>query len=645
MNSPLQVWFRTKAWLVSGGPRVHLLGYLAVLAVALGLQSLSGFRHAEWALYDQGLKLLRRLDPQPVHNEVVIIAADEASFAAFDEPFALWHGRLGALIDAMRTAQPAVLGLDLVLPAKSFDAVIPGIDHRLLQPLWRARGELKLVVAQTVDDQLQPRPLFPGFAALIGTPNIASATLCFDEDSVVRRVLPGLCDERPAGSAVTFAAPAAAGPAGDASPSHEPQGLAQRMAELLGAPLRGQGLIDYRRGEAFTTVPLVQVLRWQAQGDVQALRTHFGGKPVLVGVVLPLEDRLRAPVALAAAEPGNTRVPGVMLHAQILRSILNHGFVQPTPPALNAVLTAVVCLCWFGHGFRKDLLYWTLFAMLPALGLYALWLGHAMAPAGLLVSAKLAYVARQALESMRLKHQRERLAQAFAGHVDPRLLQQVLAGDAAHEAAALHSTCREATVMWVQWRGCEVADAPALDAAASTEAPAAAATPPAPAAAPALQSLAGFFDAVQQAVQRSGGMVDRFQGSGVLACFGTPLPLRQPARAALEAALRLCEGEAADAQARAGPSRWSIGIASGPVVSGLAPMRQARPFVVLGETVQRAAALAAQAAADPGPAPVRVCARTAEAVGRTRLQAVAGAQPPLYRLQAGSLNLELEVTR
>jgi hypothetical protein len=74
-------------------------------------------------------------------------------------------------------------------------------------------------------------------------------------------------------------------------------------------------------------------------------------------------------------------------------------------------------------------------------------------------------------------------------------------------------------------------------------------------------------------------------------------------------------------------------------------MRQARPFVVLGETVQRATALAAQAAADPGPAPVRVCARTAEAVGRTRLQAVAGAQPPLYRLQAGPWNVELEVTR
>ncbi|MBC7436842.1 MAG: CHASE2 domain-containing protein [Bdellovibrionales bacterium] len=575
-----------RMWLIAGGPQVAALGYAAVLLAALALQSWPGFQYAEWKLYDQSLKLLRSLTHQPVTNDVVVIAADEESFRAFDEPFALWHKRLGALVDAMVVAQPAVVGLDIVLPAKSFEAVLPGIDRELMVPLLRARGKLKLVVAQTLDDDLRPRPIFPGFTALIGQEQLASALVCFDEDSVVRRVMSAQC-----------------GSAGD----H--QGLAQRMGGLLGAPARGTGLIDFRTGDPFTTISMAQVLRWQAEGNTQKLKDTFGGKPVLVGVVLPLEDRLRVPVGLFAAEPGNSRIPGVMLHAQILRSILNNGFIQSVPRWLVSALTALVCLCWFGYGFKKNLVYWTLFLMLPAIGLYALWLGYALSPAALLVSAKLAYVARQGLEAMRLSHQRSRLTQAFAGHVNPRLLQRVLASDLHQGAGELAPQRQQATVMWVQIPEHN----PVLTGGAADAA---------------LRSLSRYFDAVQQAVQRTGGMVDRFQGTGVLAYFGAPLPLRNPARAALEAALAITRshpawGVAVTQEGGALPL-LSIGIATGPVVTGQAPMKNSSPFVVVGEPVDEAvrlamqaaqAASAAQANGSKEPVQVLVSAATAAAVG------------------------------
>ena len=583
-----------KLWLIAGSPQVSILGYVFVLVLALGVQTWPGFQYAEWKLYDESLKVLRYMTHQPVSNDVVIISADEESFSAFDEPFALWHKRLGALVDAMVVAQPAVIGLDIVLPAKSFDAVIPGIDRELMLPLLRARGKLKLVVAQTLDDDLRPRPIFPGFVALLGTQQVASALVCFDEDSVVRRVMSAQC-----------------GGTGD----HE--GLAERMAAVLGAPARGQGLIDFRTGDAFTTISMAQVLRWQAQGNVQKLRENFGGKSVLVGVVLPLEDRLRIPVALYAAEPGNTRVPGVMLHAQILRSLLNQGYIETVPRWFVAALTALVCLCWFGYGFKKNLVYWTLFAMLPAIGLYALWLGYALSPAALLVSAKLAYVSRQGLEAMRLSHQRSRLTQAFVGHVNPRLLQRVLASDLNNGVGELAPHRQQATVMWVQ--------IPEHNPVLTDDPPEAA-----------LRSLSRYFEAVQQAVQRTGGMVDRFQGTGVLAYFGAPLPLRNAPRAALEAALAITRSHpvwgAAVSRGNDALPRLSIGIATGPVITGQAPMDRSSPFVVVGEPVDHAVWLAAQAATGDSMAQVLVSEATAAAVNDSGLSRTAIAGLPVYAL-------------
>ena len=573
-----------RLWLIAGGLQVSIAGYAGVLMLALLVQSWAGFQYAEWKLYDQSLKLLRSLTHQPVANDVVIIAADEASFRAFDEPFALWHKRLGALVDAMVVAQPSVVGLDIVLPAKSFNAVVPDIDRSLMLPLLQARGKLKLVVAQTLDDDLQPRAIFPGFVALIGAQQLASAVVCFDEDSVVRRVMSAQCGG-----------------------NGKHQGLADKMAAELGAPARGQGLIDYRTGDAFTTVSMAQVLQWQAEGNIQKLRATFGGKPVLVGVVLPLEDRLRIPVALYAAEPGNTRVPGVMLHAQILRSVLNHGYIRVVPHWVVSALTALVCMCWFGYGFKKNLAYWTLFAMLPAIALYALWLGYALPPAALLLSAKLAYMARQGLEAMRLAHQRGRITHAFAGHVNPRLLQRVLSSDLSGGVGELAPKRQQATVMWVQIpeQHAAFSSAPADNA---------------------LRALSTYFDAVQSAVQRAGGMVDRFQGTGVLAYFGAPLPLRNPQRAALEAALAITRSHsswaAAVADAHGVLPRLSIGIAAGPVVTGQVPMKKSSPFVLVGEAVDQALQLATSAAGAVTSAgfKVLVSEQVADSVGHTGLE-------------------------
>ena len=233
------------------------------------------------------------------------------------------------------------------------------------------------------------------------------------------------------------------------------------------------------------------------------------------------------------------------------------------------------------------------------------------------MSAKLAYVARQGLEAMRLSHQRARLTQAFAGHVNPRLLQRVLASDLNNGVGELAPQRQQATVMWVQ--------IPEHNPVLTSDTPDTA-----------LRSLSRYFDAVQQAVQRAGGMVDRFQGTGVLAYFGAPLPLRNPARAALEAALAITRSHASWGTAVSAPGsalpQLAIGIATGAVVTGQAPMKKSSPFVVVGEPVDQAVQLAARAAAADGPAQVLVSEKTAAAVGDAGLQRLAQDGAPTYSL-------------
>jgi class 3 adenylate cyclase len=281
------------------------------------------------------------------------------------------------------------------------------------------------------------------------------------------------------------------------------------------------------------------------------------------------------------------------MHAQILRSLLNHGFIQLVPAWLVTLLTAVVCLSWFGHGLRKNLIYWSLFALLPLLGLYALWLGHAVPPAALLVSAKLAYAARQALEGMRQRHQRKRITEAFAGHVDTRLLRKIVAADG--RDAALEPRRQPLTALWLRlpesdWRS------------ANPETVA--------------RDLARCYTAVRAAVERAGGMIERFHGDRVLVYFGAPIAARNAPRAALEAAL---------AMARADLPGAGLGISSGEVLAGQVTLAGASPYVVLGDVVDRAAELAEAAAADTAgasPARVYVDAATARAVEGRALDAI-----------------------
>ena len=144
----------------------------------------------------------------------------------------------------MGSAGATVVGLDIVLPDRSFEGLVPGYDRALLTGMLIARRTTPLVLALTVDPAGVTRRIHPAFVVAAGPGAAGYALLPVDDDGVVRRF-----DER-------------IGSGGSPVPT-----LAGQMARRLGKEIIAGGLIDYAAGGAFRYVPLTDVLAWQDAGD------------------------------------------------------------------------------------------------------------------------------------------------------------------------------------------------------------------------------------------------------------------------------------------------------------------------------------------------------------------------------------------
>ena len=123
--------------------------------------------------------------------------------------------------------------------------------------------------------------------------------------------------------------------------------------------------------------------------------------------------------------------------------------------------------------------------------------------------------------------------------------------------------------------------------------------------------LNAYFGAAVPAVLEAGGTVVQFVGDGLVAMFNAPV--RQPDHAlrAARAALEIQRRTAALAEGHPGWPRFRVAIASGPALVGNIGGEEVRSFTAIGDTVNLAARL--QAEADVGS--VLVGPSTAERLG------------------------------
>ncbi len=469
-----------------------MAGVAACAIFALLVQVSAVGTRIDSALLDMTTGVLRKHFPVAVSNEVVVVGIDETSLATYPEPLTLWHRHLGDFLRAVATGKAAAVGLDLVLPDHSYNQVLPGSDEALMMGILAAKKEIPVVLARTVEASGKQRALFRKFQLVAGEEGTGLALFPRDADHVVRRF-----DER-------------IGENGSLVPT-----LAGQMSRALGKD-PAPGIIDYSRGPAFSYIPFHTVLALFQAGNGEGLRQMFEGRPVLLGSVLPSSDAVLQPVNLAAWEDNANLAPGVLIHAQTLRSVLNHGLIQDMPVLLLGAAILAASLFWLA-GLTPLMAGGILAAVAvgaPAASAWLLREGWYLPLSGIYAAACGGLLGPLAGDAWRKLKERLILKRSFSGAVSPVVMHEILSGQL---SPGLGGERKYVCVLFADIRGFTT-----LSESLAPEA--------------VITLLNRYFDRVVDQIHHQEGAVVCFMGDGIMAIFGAPKRLPNPCEAALAAA-------------------------------------------------------------------------------------------------------------
>jgi adenylate cyclase len=550
--------FRPASGDASGGRAARVLAWsarpfgaavvaLALIGAGVLLAAVPALRNADLALLDLRFAVLARHAPLAAADSVAIVGVDEASLAALDEPLSLLLRPLASAIEAIAGAQPRAIALDIVLPERAVGAYAPGSDMAMASALVSARRRVPIVIGLTTRDDGSVRPVAPALVAAAASSGLA--VLPADADGRVRRF-----DEQ-----------LAAG--GQSVPT-----LVGEVARALGIAV-GSGVIQYALGDGYDYVPLRDVLAWHANGDSQALAEAFRGRTVIVGAVLPYEDRFAQPVPLARFD--RTRdVPGVLVHAQALRSLEAGALVRPAGSLAQLALLALAASLWFVKTWPGRVIALVAFAAAAFVASTLLLRnGVDLSPGAALRVAFTAVALRSALEAWQARQERTRLRMQFGGYVSPPVLDAILDGRLDEDARRGR---RRLAFLFA-----DVRDFVAVSASRTPE--------------EVLALLNRYFGAMTPVLHARGATIDNFRGDGLMALFGAPNLLPDPASAATAAARDMLDalGPLNAGLAEAGLPPLSIGVtlAIGEAVVGNVGSRERFNYTALGNGANIAARL------------------------------------------------------
>lgn len=482
---------------------------------------------------------------QELNDDVVVVALDQATLDQVSAPMALMHRELGVMLEALSASGAKAVAVDIVLPDRSFESLIPGLDGSLVRGILLMRRVGPVVLGRTVDEAGRSRPIAPQYVSAAGPSGIGLAMFEAEGDGVVRRF-----EER-------------LGIGGEMVPT-----LVGELARRLGhSP--SPGLIDFTRPTGSPTVALQDVLARFKALDSAKLARDFSGKVVFVGLTLPFIDRLRIP-----AVPAPDTLSGVHVHVQAYRSVRDGRLIQDSPGWINSII-GILCASTYMVYLRVRRTLAFVFGtsvLLLAQGYVLLLVGWALPVATFLTLVWAATASRLARELFAEVRAKRRLQSVFAGYVSPDVMKELESG----RLTGVGSERRHIAVLFIDVRGFT----------SRSER-----TPPERVTA----TLNAFFELVTASIHCHGGTVKEFMGDGVMSFFGAPKDMKQPAREAYQAAREIHAAlpllnrqlEATGEE----PLVIGMGLASGQAVVGHIGSPSRHAYGAMGDCVNVAARL------------------------------------------------------
>jgi adenylate cyclase len=477
---------------------------------------------------------------------VVVVRVDQATDEAFTAPLLFWDARFAEVVDAAVVGGADRIVIDFLLYSLPGD-VVPELGYPLVSSMAKARAAgLEVVniahgagIPGTDEAAVKlPHPLIRA-----GSSAIALANITVDDDGVVRRLELGCGD---------------------------PHALAWVLAGT--SEDCDTVYIRYREVEGgWPGVSMLEVITRQRAGDGAWLREQFEGQTLLVGAVAPkFGDLFRTPLA--------TLTPGVEIHAQALRTLLEGDAPRPLSAAWGLLIAALLGLGSLLGGQRLG--------VAAALGLgiaSAILAGVAGIAGGMALGLRMPFVAwglslvlpgvAGALARLgKERAARQKLARTLGSYVNPHVMAALLADP---DAVGIGGSIRTVTVL--------MADIVGYSTFAEDRPPE-----------QVVDVLNEYFEAMTRVIQTNGGTVDKFMGDGLLAVFGAPLPLPQDGAPNAVAAARGMEKALEGLQEGWRKQRLpeldiGIGIHTGPAIVGNMGSVLKMEYTVIGDAVNVAA--------------------------------------------------------
>jgi len=534
----------------------HLGIFGLLLIIITSLPEWPLIQRLDLNLFDQQANLIRaNREPEPLAKEVILIGIDEDTYEQIKKPITLWHQDFANLFTALSTSGISVLGLDILFPARSYNHVIPGIDKTLVKGMMILKRKAPIVLGISILNEEDTRKVYPPYLFIAGRETGQAFVLWRqDDDRVVRTFYDNL-----------------------GTPEKPINPLVKVMANNLKQDVTS-GMIDYTRGPLIQYIPMQQVLKWYSDKNIKQLNTTFADKAVIVGTVLPFEDRHYQPVNLAAWEQDKTDnfVPGVLLHVQALRNVLNDGFIQPVNFKLLFIINFILAFLWFlGKKFYAVFLLILCSTTLLVGIQYFLLIEKIYLPiSAALVAIITALVSRQLYEGIIQVLERQRLRKSFSGYVSPQVMDEILKGSIKpgiygerKHICILFSDIRSFTTISEKMQPEDV-----------------------------IRFLNKYLGAMTEAIQGHGGTIDKFMGDGIMAFFGAPKASDTPAMDAFNAAKdklkKLQELNQEFSENKSMPLlKIGIGLHFGDAVVGNIGSEQRNEYTAIGDVVNTASRL------------------------------------------------------